>query len=62
LVRLGKVSIGVKTFGVCGYGLALAALALVVFGAYDSYMHTTLSTLDLYIRKLSYANACLCEQ
>jgi len=33
----------VKTFGVCdfsrfgGYRLALAALALVVFGAYDSY-------------------------
>jgi len=37
------VSIVVKTFGVCDfsrlavYGLALAALALVVFGAYDSY-------------------------
>jgi len=29
------VSIAVKNFG--GYGLALAALALVVFGAYDSY-------------------------
>jgi len=25
------------TFLVGGYGLALAALALVVFGAYDSY-------------------------
>ena len=52
MVRLGKVSIAVQTFGVCdfsrlavtdwrlrigGYGLALAALALVVFGAYDSY-------------------------
>ena len=38
MVRLGKVSIAVKTFGVFGgYGLALAALALVVFGAYDSY-------------------------
>jgi len=41
-VRLGEVSIAVKTFGVCdfscgGYGLPLAALALVVFGAYDSY-------------------------
>jgi len=37
------VSIGVKTFDVCdffsfgGYGLALAALVLVVFGAYDNY-------------------------
>jgi len=42
-VTLGNVSIAVKNFGVCdfsrfgGYGLALAALALVVFGAYDSY-------------------------
>jgi len=40
---LSKVSIAVKTFGVLrlfsfgGYGLALAALALVVFDAYDSY-------------------------
>jgi len=40
---LGKVSIAVKTFGVCDFSrlavtdLALAALALVVFGAYDSY-------------------------
>jgi len=32
------VSIAVKTFGVCDFSrLALAALALVVFGAYDSY-------------------------
>jgi len=42
MVRLGKVSIAVKTFGVCDFsrlahGLALAALALVVFGAHDSY-------------------------
>jgi len=35
--------IAVKNFGVCdfsrfgGYGLALAALALVLVGAYDSY-------------------------
>jgi len=35
--------VAVKDFGVCdfsrlgGYGLALATLALVVFGAYDSY-------------------------
>jgi len=35
---LGKVSIAVKTFGVCDFSQsALAALALVVFGAYDSY-------------------------
>ena len=35
---LGKVSIAVKKFGVCDFPrLALAALALVVFGAYDSY-------------------------
>jgi len=34
----GKVSVAVKTFGVCDFSrLALAALALVVFGAYDSY-------------------------
>jgi len=26
-----------QLFSFCGYGLALAALALVVFGAYDSY-------------------------
>jgi len=37
LVRLGKVSIAVKTLAFGGYGLALAALALVVFGAYVSY-------------------------
>jgi len=42
-VRLGKISIAVKTFCVCGlssfggYGFALAALALEVFGAHDSY-------------------------
>jgi len=37
-VRLGKVSIAVKTFGVCDFShLAVTALALVVFGAYDSY-------------------------
>ena len=35
---MGKVSIDVQTFGVCDFScLALAALALVVFGAYDSY-------------------------
>jgi len=42
LVRLDKVSIAVKTFGVRDFFvcrlLALAALALVVFGAYDSYL------------------------
>jgi len=42
LVRLGKVIIAAKTFGVCDFsrladGLTLAALALAVFGAYDSY-------------------------
>jgi len=26
-----------RLFSFCGYGLALAALALVLFGAYDSY-------------------------
>jgi len=26
-----------RLFSFCGYGLALAALARVVFGAYDSY-------------------------
>jgi len=28
-----------RLFSFGGYGLALAALALVVFGAYDSYPH-----------------------
>jgi len=28
-----------RLFSFCGYGLALAALVLVVFGAYDSYPH-----------------------
>jgi len=30
-----------RLFLICGYGLALAALALVVFGAYDSYPFAT---------------------
>jgi len=35
-----------------GYGLAFAALALVVFGAYDSYpFSTTLRKKSLGIRK-----------
>jgi len=38
------------TFLVGGYGLALAALALVVFGAYDSYP-TKLSTTFIVINR-----------
>jgi len=30
-----------RLFSFVGYGLALAALALVVFGAYDSYPNNT---------------------
>ena len=46
-VRLGKVSIAVdlwrlRLFSFGGYGLALAALALVVFGAYDSYLFSNI--------------------
>ena len=49
---MGKVSIAVKTFGVCDFSrlavmgltlaaLTLAALALVIFGADDSYPKTS---------------------
>jgi len=31
-----------RLFSIGGYGLALAALALVVFGAYDSYPTQTI--------------------
>jgi len=34
-----------RLFSFGGYGLALAALALVVFGAYDSYPYQTTSAL-----------------
>jgi len=41
LVRLGLYSgyelWRLQLFSFCGYGLALAALALVLFGAYGSY-------------------------
>jgi len=33
-----------RLFSFGGYGLALAALALVIFGAYDSYPHKTIIT------------------
>jgi len=34
-----------------GYGLALAALALVVFGAYDSYPSQTFPRVDIVSAK-----------
>jgi len=44
-----------SSFG--GYGLALAALALVVFGAYDSYPHA----LHSLRRKVSGQHCAVCE-
>ena len=44
---LGLPSRVLRLFSFGGYGLALAALALVVFGAYDSYPIQTSSTLKL---------------
>jgi len=35
-----------------GYGLALAALALVVFGAYDSYPLESVDTVGIVFRQL----------
>jgi len=49
-VRLGLYSgyelWRLRLFSFCGYGLALAALALVVFGAYDSYPVKSITPLD----------------
>jgi len=38
-----------RLFSIGGYGLALAALALVVFGAYDSYPTKAVSIFVLNI-------------
>ena len=50
---------GLFSFG--GYGLALAALALVVFGAYDSYPGKVI-TLFLYLALLGFAWKCGTEE
>jgi len=39
-----------RLFSFGGYGLALAALALVVFSAYDSYPHIELNVNDRHAR------------
>jgi len=47
-----------RLFSFGGYGLALAALALVVFGAYDSYPAALASSrVQLFARKPSGATA-----
>jgi len=43
-----------RLFSFGGYGLALAALALVVFGAYDSY--PSQSTLTIFALKSLFLN------
>jgi len=40
-----------RLFSFGGYGLALAALALVLFGAYDSYPLPLKILLDLFLEK-----------
>jgi len=44
-----------RLFSFCGYGLALAALALVLFGAYDSYPTECFTTFKA---KISLTNLC----
>jgi len=46
-----------QLFSFCGYGLALAALALVVFGAYDSYPKT-FSVFQIVTIFLNKVNSC----
>jgi len=50
-----------RLFSFGGYGLALAALALVVFGAYDSYPayhYIGLVRLVKRLRTLAFAGTC----
>jgi len=42
-----------RLFSFCGYGLALAALALLVFGAYDSYPKI-LNTVEIVYNETGY--------
>jgi len=51
VLRLSLWRLRLFSFG--GYGLALAALALVVFGAYDSYPHCSLSFFQTLMGKLA---------
>jgi len=46
-----------RLFSFGGYGLALAALALVVFGAYDSYPKKLKSTLSQVLQNAVTTNS-----
>jgi len=48
-----------RLFSFGGCGLALAALALVVFGAYDSYPNR--ATLGVSLGSVKQAMACFCH-
>jgi len=56
------MNFGVCDFLFCGYGLALAALALVLFGAYDSYPLLLILMLFIFYKQFPFSPiASLCR-